>query len=537
MWIDVPHQRPPRSWTNDECKWLTGILLLAAALRIWAAIASTAIVKDGERYLTHARQFVDHPVEAIAKGGELPLYPAGCGLIYQMMRPFTDAGDPFVLAAAGRACSIVAGIWIVLMVHLLARSLFDRRVGLLTAAFAAMMDQFVLYSADVVADPLYIAMYLTAAWAVLWAWHRPGAWRFFLAGVSASLAYMTRREGIEVLGGLGLLLLVARGYGWRRRAAHGASAVAGFLLLAGPCMAMIGGFSPAHDDNLGPFWSWLRSLSACRQDNLLLAVTAPERLERAGTFFVVFLEKWSRSHRYILAATFVLGFVLPGRLRAAKAPATLLAILAAQHFLLLAAFRQLHPVTSIRYVMPIVVLLLPWSAAGLSQLCHFLATRAGRRRPLSRKQLQTRVNRTLAGAMIVIAAIFLPYVYRGNQGDASWIPKAAVWLRANGDPRARLLVTDPRVGFYAERECIWLEQPGPYDPPYPTPDELLRMAREQGCRHLVGDFKTLGRVREGRLLAALEGHASIERLVPTDEELARVCRAGGDLFMVYRLDW
>jgi 4-amino-4-deoxy-L-arabinose transferase-like glycosyltransferase len=115
-----------------------------------------------------------------------PGYPFFLGAIYVV------SGDNVTL---GRLANAVLGALAVLLIYLIAKRIWARRVALLAAAGAAVFPPLVLLSKELLSEPLFIALELGMVLAVLeFRGSRQTRWAV-LAGVLAGLAALTRNPG------------------------------------------------------------------------------------------------------------------------------------------------------------------------------------------------------------------------------------------------------------------------------------------------------------------------------------------------------
>lgn len=130
-----------------------------------------------------------------------PVYPYLLGAVYAV------AGDHNF--TAGRLLEALFVTAIVLLLYLVGSLGWGQRVGLVAAGLGAVYPPFLLLSASLVTEPVFLAMELLAVWAVLM--HRAsgtGVRWAALAGAACGLAVLTRSNGAL------LLLPVALGLWW-----------------------------------------------------------------------------------------------------------------------------------------------------------------------------------------------------------------------------------------------------------------------------------------------------------------------------------
>jgi 4-amino-4-deoxy-L-arabinose transferase-like glycosyltransferase len=100
---------------------------------------------------------------------------------------------------AGRVLGVALGALSVLLLYLIARRIWGRRIGLIAAAMAAVFPPLVLLSRDLVSENLFIALELAAVLCVLNFRRSGGALRWAAAaGALCGLAGLTRNAGLAL---------------------------------------------------------------------------------------------------------------------------------------------------------------------------------------------------------------------------------------------------------------------------------------------------------------------------------------------------
>jgi 4-amino-4-deoxy-L-arabinose transferase-like glycosyltransferase len=152
--------------------------------------------QDAFDYDRHARSIASgdgYPESGyVVEGGATALRPPGYP--YFLGAVYAVSGDSI---GAGRFANVVLGALAVLLLFLIARRIWGRRVGLITAGMAAIFPPLVLLSRDLLSESLFIALELGAVLCVL-NFRRTGdqlRWAV-AAGVLTGLAALTRNPGI-----------------------------------------------------------------------------------------------------------------------------------------------------------------------------------------------------------------------------------------------------------------------------------------------------------------------------------------------------
>jgi 4-amino-4-deoxy-L-arabinose transferase-like glycosyltransferase len=181
--------------------WLAAIVLLAVVTRLVALSAD-----DGYRPGNDAFEY-DYYARSIAAGdgypqsGYLlqggPTAVRGPGYPYMLGAVYAVSGDSIL---AGRLLGVVLGALAVLLLYLIAKRVWGRRIGLLAAALAAVFPPLVLLSRDLVSETLFIPLELGAVLCVLNFRRSGGELRWALAaGGLCGVAALTRNTGFALL--------------------------------------------------------------------------------------------------------------------------------------------------------------------------------------------------------------------------------------------------------------------------------------------------------------------------------------------------
>jgi 4-amino-4-deoxy-L-arabinose transferase-like glycosyltransferase len=148
-----------------------------------------------------------------------PLYPLMLAATYRIV------GHSWT---AARALEAVLGVAFVLLLFLLARRLYGRRVALVAAALAAIMPTLVVLNASLLSETLFLPLEIAALLAAV-AWRQTPALRFAVgAGVACGAAVLTRSVGIAVLVSV-IVAIVTASAPWRVRL-RAAAVVAGIAI-------------------------------------------------------------------------------------------------------------------------------------------------------------------------------------------------------------------------------------------------------------------------------------------------------------------
>lgn len=242
MAFDVLLGRPrqsvgARSQSAPGVPWRSGLVviaLVALLLRLGVILLSAHFVLWGDPvdYQYHAISIATghgYPPTAIATPGtpsafRPPAYPYLLGLLYAI------AGIHLTLA---RMLGAVLGVVTVLLTAQLGAALWDRRIGLVAGAIAAVCPSLIVLNASLLSETLFLPLELAVALAILALRRGRAPVRLGIAlGALCGLAGLTRSEGILWLLPALLAALMAPAQPWRRAQAAAAMLLACAAVLA-----------------------------------------------------------------------------------------------------------------------------------------------------------------------------------------------------------------------------------------------------------------------------------------------------------------
>jgi hypothetical protein len=142
---------------------LPGILLLAAVLHLWGMARSPLPAQDGLKYIAVARQFQTRPWTDVVRGSDRhPLYSALIALAQPGVAWFVGPG-PDSWRIAAQAVAMLASLMLLVPLFGLARSLFDERVAVWTVLLFVLLPGPAEVGHDTLSDALGL---LGTAWAL-----------------------------------------------------------------------------------------------------------------------------------------------------------------------------------------------------------------------------------------------------------------------------------------------------------------------------------------------------------------------------------
>ncbi|HOK03795.1 MAG TPA: glycosyltransferase family 39 protein [Victivallales bacterium] len=179
--------------TQNRLLLLLGIFILALSLRIGRAMELERIEKDGTELILIAKNINESGFSgAFAENPRLPpLY------ILLILCGIKIGFSPEIV---GIFISVVAGSLIIFPVYLIGKRLFsDIFPSLLAALFIAIYPNLARLSAEVLRDPLYQLLSISAICMIIEGISKQKKVFFALAGFFTAFAVATRNEGIEIL--------------------------------------------------------------------------------------------------------------------------------------------------------------------------------------------------------------------------------------------------------------------------------------------------------------------------------------------------
>lgn len=492
--------RPVRALLALACV----VLFAALPVRLYLALTATMVSRDGVTFIWYAQGLERDPLATLRDQDQHPLYPALVLGAHELLQAGKSAAARMLPSAgpalddpvrswtlAAMSVTFIGGLAVIVAVYALAARLFDRGVGLLAAAMAALAAEYCQLSADALTDMPHLTLYLFALYAGLRGiqaarsgasvWPRTWTW-FAGAGVLSGLAFLMRPEGGEA----GLVcaagaIVLARGWHPRRRLAAAACVALGAAAVASPYMVVTGKLvqkksigqllgQTANVDGPGkgaaagvptsrvmadaqqvtsfPVGFTLSTAGtkagryrACDELHLAGAGTEAIRVFKAGGLV---LEHWGQALRVTLLLPAIAWLVLRRERPAEAAGRRLVAAAILLHVaVVLRLILQFHyeEMFSVRHVMILAGLTLPFSAAGLAAILDRLPER----------------RRSAAAALILLGLVAptLPWMLEPRFAHEAYLRQAGEWIRTRQPAGAKILTTRHRVAFYANGAWIW----------------------------------------------------------------------------------
>ncbi len=477
MRSDPRNQRDPGTRPSVEVAILVALVGLAGALRVISWNRTAALFNDGPLYLGISRLMGAGDWSGALAHDYHPLYP-----FLTLLANFA-AGD---WERAAVAVSILSGSASVVLLYALVRPYLGPRVAALAGLVLAMHPHAVDFSADVQSEGLYLALFLGALLAISRSLDPPRPALAAWGGVLCGLAYLTRPEGIGVLGVAGALgaWRVLRGrLPLGRAVVWGAAVLAGVLLFVTPYMT-------AMRVETG---SWVLS-----QKKSAVGIATMGRIEgriRAGD------ESWGAQRqaprtsvdrmvdlgdtivsgaRYEVLVLMVLGWVVARRRRLAGSGdyGELVALSLMLYFVAILGLVFSAGYVSRRHILPPVIIgfgfvgyAIPIFGRGLLEV--------GRRILAPNSPWAPTAGVALALGLSIVVALAVPKAIRPSRTNSLAERRAAEWLRGSSLSPGAVAAVKHRVAYYAGASFVPLRA---------IPEkEVTEYLRARGARYVVVD--------------------------------------------------
>lgn len=450
-----PNEISPRSVTLR----LAVALLVAIGLRLYLASIMPAVSRDGVTFIWYAQRLAANPLEEARREKQHPLYPALIaathGVLDRVGIARTDSVRQWVIA--GQSVAVAASLVLIPAIYLLTATLFNRRIGIVAAACTAVLPEFARYGVDVLSDTLHLSLYVLALTAGMTGLLRRSWGRLALAGLLSGLAFLVRPEGGEVALVVFVFTLLAGGWSWRRRLAGVTACVLGFILVAGPYMVVTG--RVVQKKSLRRFIGAQAVARPAQAPPPLLASTSPRtgmlgfatvdaggmgRGLQSWAFAIGKpLHNWVRSLRVMYLLPAVAWLLLRGRrpnpAGVWRVPVGAWLLHVAVCVLLIYRY-DYGDLFSVRHVLVLTALTLPWTAAGLTAIVDLMTA-------VPRSWLTP--ARAWALMALILVAPTLPWLLRTPNAEYAYLRQAGQWIHAHY-PQPQCIMTDQwHVPFYA----------------------------------------------------------------------------------------
>ena len=484
------------------------LLAGAAAIRVLRWQGTSLMFNDGPTFLTLAQWLSEGRYGEVIAHPYHPLYP------FLVLLAHFWVGD---WEQAAVLVSVIGGAASVLCLWLFVRASFGREAAWIAAIFLAVQPRAIAFSADILSDGLYLALFLAGVsclWRAVEEEPRPAlaGW----AGVFSGLAYLARPEGlgIVVVGAALAALHTLRGR-WRpvQAGAWLAALVAAALMVALPYLTLLriqnGGWVLTQkksvtrllaldDEGQATLQPYARPQSEPAQSP---AAEASKDAGRAGIAQSVAPSPGIAGAQFLRAAFAVvravadavrpwfLGLILLGawvrRGRPGPAGELILCFLGLYAAILFTQSYH-YGYVGARHALPPMVLTFGYLAVAIPVLGSLLLM------PFRRARGAPMPHWLEAGAgLALVAAIGLGQGLRPERPGARAEKNAALWLAANAEHPGAVAAPKMRLAYYAGRAHVSLYAA-------PRGAALIQALHQQGAQYVIledrklSDFPELG---------------------------------------------
>jgi len=493
---------------------------LAFLLRLLLILCFEQVISpDGVQYVVLGRNLVAGNFHEGLSTYWSPLYPMLIGFCSLFFR------DP---EFAGRFVSVVAGSLLLIPTYKLIRTWYGERVATIGAWLVALHPLLIYYSTVLLAESTYTLLFtcgVLAGWSALSS-GRPRS--SLVAGISFGACYLLKPEAALFL----LLLLTPilcqkffkRDSSFKISARNALLICAGFMLLAAPYLFYLRAQTGA--------WTLSEKVAAHLWQGSRLAggdlTQAVQPLIPNLTTALVQLTKALRFEYEIFNLIFPPAFVLLAGLGLFRKSWTRSrARLELYIFSFVAATLAGYAVTlpNIRFLVPLLPLLICWLANGVSEFAEWVTVTleriqvAGRLLRFIRKSV---VPLIVAGLLVSLLPLTI-YLLRGDKwGDYYGQKRAAIWIKEHDAGSAPVIMsTVPIAAFYSGGRHVAL-----IDEDY---EALLARARREGAGYLVVNERDFRYMRLRFLLDEQSIHPGLRAL-------HSIMEAPGHKILVYAVD-
>lgn len=515
---------------RKDILFLVSAFLVALLVRLYFLPFYRVISADGVGYVTAAR--------SLLRGDFAPL--TVYGVVYPSLTALVSTTG-INTETAGRLVSAFMGSLLVVPLYLLARDMFDRKVGAIACILVIACQPLRSWAGEVMTQATYITLLVTWYW-LLWRAYRRGAIHWSIAaGAVAGLSYLTRPESLIafVLMAPLLLLPLADNRTVKQRIILTATCVGAFVLMLLPFILLV--------HSVTGEWQLTGKGGATLADALSEYLGRPDLKNEPGFKGIGFLDV-IRSYPDFLRINLVKNVIktvqtmVPWYLWAAAAIGFVVGgwkrERITQRLFLLASFAPLGIIIVFffvgpEYLQPYLPVLFLWAGNGLCEVERWLL------RPLAvSKKLSGYVVRAplsiIAVSLLTIFAFVAqvpadrskPYHYEDDGGRYDQRRIGEI-LKKHLPSGARIMTRWGRISFYAELENVGMPQADLM--------EMVATAKKNGVRYIIIDGMLIGmRPQFEPLFAPLFNGPSTVLYLPAAGEPPFVPIPGVRLHLLYK---
>ena len=449
---------------------LVAIIVLASALHVVGIARSVLPAQDGLKFIRIARAFQTQPWTDVVRGSDQhPLYPALVAATEPALSLALGHG-PNAWRIAAQLVSAIASVVLLIPLHSLAKQLFNSQIADLTALGYVLLPLPMAFGHDTLSDPVALCAFVYALVLGMTAL-KNGGWAAAVGcGTVAGIGFLARPEVLVVPLAVGIAGL------WQARvsmpsfkiaAPRLASLVLAFLVIVGSYALVKGevseklalrlaiGAGPAKQATTHAARRWLPpGLDDPRWDFSPKEEPASPPHRRIGEVVSDLGFQWAEMLGWILILFTAWGLVRDRYIRGVIAPdgpvpdadnsgRFLLAVYLALFTLILMRHELRMGYPSKRHLLTLVIVSLPWAAAGVFVCASRFAAKTGLG-PSARR----------IGGMILLAtclAVSVTLQLRPAHSSRWGHWAAGKWLAAHAQPGESILDTRGWAAFLSGR--------------------------------------------------------------------------------------
>ena len=471
--LTQPHQEQEDSQDRRRIqKILLLLLAMAFVLRIFLILFPEVIYSDGTEYIRCAKLILSGNW-----GGSKapPLYP----VLIALVSLFTSNFE-----LAGIWVSVIFGTLVILPVFYLGREIFNEKVGILSALFAAVHPYLYLSSGSVLTESVYHFLLTTA---VLFGWHafrRGRFWDILLFSLFTSLAYLTRPEAIGFLFIFCFWAFFIHPPQEKRhvlkRAGIAVLAILCFLIFSSPYLYQLRketgrweiskkfsiSVGSASETEVGSLESFTRTKKITLVSFIIEPLTV---LKKIGVGWFQALYKFQLGFHPLLFVLAILGFVWSMKGTSSKKGSFYLLSYFIFYLGLLLPFLWIAR----RYTSMISTIALPWASLGFISLTEWIAPRL--------KEGRWKRKFSVFFLLFVLIVIFIQGRVIHGRDHRLIHRELGLWMKDHLSKNDKIMSRLPQIAFYAEMPWVIM--------PEKSYEEIIEAAHSKEVRYLIVDEK------------------------------------------------
>jgi len=437
---------------KDEKFDLILLLLLSLLLSVYLFFRTYVISMDGAfQYIPIAKDFVSGLYGKAFGHNQQPLYSLFVAVVSRWVSDFE---------LAGKLVSSFFGILLILPVYFLGKKIFDQKIAFFSALLLMIHPYIRRFSADVLKESTYLFFLASAIWFAWRTIQTEKRYPYLFIPLLSVLNYLVRPDGVEILIVVFLYILFFKRFNTPRDRWK----VIFFLVLSSFIL-----FLPylIHLRETTGVWTLSRAKTI---SGFLGLGGMGDEVSLVNKILFSFkklnLEILSIFHPlYLLFLGIGLIKTFSSRLKDGE---KFLFSFNALHYVVLfllvlnytdwnAAKDERTFMLSGRHILPLLIFSIYWVGEGLLISYNWISKKLGSHRLLSRLELNRRTKLIWLTLLILILAIILPKTLKPQRYERLTEKKAGIWIKAQSGKGVTIFTTLPRVAFYAEGVCEYIE--------------------------------------------------------------------------------